>query len=108
MLKKTRIEYATIHFPILNIDTTYKEQHAKVIDEYNEFRNELFKDAEPERLLHELQDVFQAYTTQLFVRIRPLVMDDDEARERVIALLEHCNQEHRKKIERYRADRGWQ
>ena len=106
-MRKTKIDFVTLHFPILHIDTTYQKQLDKVIEEYNEFRKEIFSNAEPDRALHELQDVVQAYITLMHVRTKPTALDDQEADENVIRFFEQVNLEHRKKIERYKIDRGW-
>jgi allophanate hydrolase subunit 1 len=107
-LKKTRTEYVTLHFPLLHLDVTYAEQRKKVVEEYNEFRKELFAESSHERTLHELQDIVQAYITMMVAQVRELALDERDASERVTALVEHLNQVHRKKIERYKAERGWQ
>jgi hypothetical protein len=58
-------------------------------------------------MLHELQDILQAYITLLCVKAKPFSMDEREVSDRVKDLVEGANQEHRKKIERYKAERGW-
>jgi Ribonuclease G/E len=106
-MKKTNNEYVTIHLPLLHIDTTENLQYDKVVEEYNELRKELFDNAPPERMLHELQDIMQAYITLLCVKLKTFCVDDREVSEKVSDLLEQANQDHRKKIERYKAERGW-
>lgn len=106
-MKKTNTDYITIHFPLLHIDTTEKLQYDKVVEEYNEVRKELFDYAPPERMLHELQDIIQAYITLLCIKAKPFSVDEREVSDRVKDLVEQANQDHRKKIERYRSERGW-
>lgn len=106
-MKRVETNYITLHFPVLQIDTTESLQYDKVVEEYNEVRKELFDNAEPERMLHELQDILQAYITLLCVKAKPFSIDEREVSDRVKDLVESANQEHRKKIERYRAERGW-
>lgn len=106
-MKQSRHQYVTLHFPILNIETTERKQYDKVVEEYNEFRKELFSESEPERMLHELQDIVQAYITLLCVKAKPFSIDDREVADKVSDVLEQANQDHRKKIERYKAERGW-
>jgi Ribonuclease G/E len=106
-MKKTNTDYITIHFPLLHIDTTEKLQYDKVVEEYNEVRKELFDYAPPERMLHELQDIIQAYITLLCIKAKPFSVDEREASDRVRDLVEQANQDHRKKMERYRSERGW-
>jgi Ribonuclease G/E len=106
-MKKTNTDYITIHFPLLHIDTTEKLQYDKVVEEYNEVRKELFDGATPERMLHELQDIIQAYITLLCIKAKPFSVDEREVSDRVKDLVEQANQDHRKKIERYRSERGW-
>ncbi len=106
-MKQSRHQYVTLHFPILHIDTTEREQYDKVVEEYNEFRKELFSESEPERMLHELQDIVQAYVTLLCVKAKPFSIDEREVADKVSDILDQANQDHRKKIERYKADRGW-
>jgi hypothetical protein len=96
-----------LFFPLLHIDTTYAEQRKKLIEEYNEFRRELFTESSHARMFHELQDIVQAYLTTIYAQIRETCINDAEADEKIIALIEYLNQEHRKKIERYKAERGW-
>lgn len=96
--------YITLHFPLMHIDRTFAKQKEKVVEEYNEFRKELFGDADPERTLHELQDLVQAYITLMMTQAKPTSLDERDTEERVIQLLEQANQDHRKKMERYRAD----
>ncbi len=103
--KPTR--YVTLHFPIFHVDVTEREQYDKVVEEYNELRKELFSEAGPDRMLHELQDIIQAYLTLLCVKARPFSLSNDEVAERVSDLMFDANQTHRKKIERYKAERGW-
>ena len=93
------MDHVTLHFPILKIDTTVTEQEWKVMEEYKEFEHELLNRTTKERLLHELHDVVQSYLTLLALEIT----DEKE----LIEYVEEQNQEHRKKIERYRAERGW-
>ena len=106
-MKRVETNYITLHFPVLHVDTTESLQYDKVVEEYNEVRKELFDNAEPERMLHELQDILQAYITLLCVKAKPFSIDEREVSDRVKDLVESANQEHRKKIERYRAERGW-
>ena len=106
-MKKTNTDYITIHFPLLHIDTTEKLQYDKVVEEYNEVRKELFDYAPPDRMLHELQDIIQAYITLLCIKAKPFSVDEREASDRVRDLVEQANQDHRKKMERYRSERGW-
>jgi Ribonuclease G/E len=106
-MKRTETKYITLHFPVLHVDTTESLQYDKVVEEYNEVRKELFDNAEPERMLHELQDILQAYITLLCVKAKPFSIDEREVSDKVKDLVESANQEHRKKIERYRAERGW-
>jgi Ribonuclease G/E len=106
-MKKTNTDYITIHFPLLHIDTTEKLQYDKVVEEYNEVRKELFDGAPPERMLHELHDIIQAYITLLCIKAKPFSVDEREVSDRVKDLVEQANQDHRKKIERYRSERGW-
>lgn len=106
-MKKSEIQYATLHFPILHIDTTENEQYDKVVEEYNEVRKELFNNSAPDRMLHELQDILQAYITLLCVKAKPYSIDEIEVTDKVRGLVEEANQDHRKKIERYKAERGW-
>jgi hypothetical protein len=49
----------------------------------------------------------QAYITLLCVKLKPFCVDEREVSEKVSDLLEQANQDHRKKIERYKAERGW-
>lgn len=105
-MKRVETNYITLHFPVLHVDTTESLQYDKVVEEYNEVRKELFDNAEPERMLHELQDILQAYITLLCVKAKPFSIDEREVSDRVKDLVESANQEHRKKIERYRAERG--
>jgi Ribonuclease G/E len=106
-VKKTETNYVTLHFPLLHIDTTERLQYDKVVEEYNEVRKELFSESPPEKMLHELQDIIQAYITLLCVKAKPFSVDEQEVSDRVIHLVEQANQTHRKKIERYKAERGW-
>jgi Ribonuclease G/E len=106
-MKRTSTNHVTLHFPLLHLDVTYADQRKKVVEEYNEFRKELFAESSHERTLHELQDIVQAYLTMMVAQIKELAIDEQDADERVIALVEHLNQEHRKKIERYKSERGW-
>jgi Ribonuclease G/E len=106
-MKKKNNEYVTIHLPLLHIDTTESLQYDKVVEEYNELRKELFDNSAPDRMLHELQDILQAYITLLCVKAKPFSVDEREVSDRVKDLVEGANQEHRKKIERYKAERGW-
>ena len=106
-MKRVETNYITLHFPVLHVDTTESLQYDKVVEEYNEVRKELFDNAEPERMLHELQDILQAYITLLCVKAKPFSIDEREVSDKVKDLVESANQEHRKKIERYRAERGW-
>lgn len=105
--EKTTTSYVTLHFPILHIESTLKEQESKVIEEYNEFKKELFRGSAPDRMLHELQDIMQAYITLLYLQTKPTSLDDREADQRVADLIERENQKHRRKMEQYRAERGW-
>jgi hypothetical protein len=107
-MKKINTKYITLHFPLLHIDVKEREQYDKVIEEYNEFRKELFAESDVERMLHELQDVVQAYLTLLVLKAKTFSIDNTEASERVAVVVEQANQDHRKKIERYKADRGWE
>ena len=93
------MNHVTLHFPLLKIDTTVSEQEWKVMEEYKEFEHELLNKGTKERLLHELHDVVQSYLTLL-----ALEMPNESE---MIEFVEEQNQEHRKKIERYRAERGW-
>lgn len=86
---------------------TNAEQYQKVAEEFSELREEFVRDGSPERMLHEMQDLLQAYITLMYVQARPYCLDDHEAVEKVTMLVERENQEHRKKIERYRAELGW-
>jgi Ribonuclease G/E len=106
-MRKTKIDFVTLHFPILHIDTTETEQYDKVVEEYNEVRKELFNNSAPDRMLHELQDILQAYITLLCVKAKPFSIDEMEVSDRVRDLIEQANQDHRKKIERYKAERRW-
>lgn len=106
-IEPVRTDYVTLHFPLLHIDTTERQQYDKVVEEYNEFRKELFTEASPERILHELQDVLQAYITLLCVKARQFSIDERETVEKVAQLVDEANCSHRKKIARYRAERGW-
>lgn len=105
--ERVHTAYVTLHFPILNIDTNERDQFKKLVEEYNEFRKELFAESGPERMLHELQDIVQAYVTLLCQKAKPFSVDHHETAERVIDLMDEANQEHRRKMERYRAERGW-
>lgn len=105
--KPARTSYVTLHFPLLHIDTTENLQYDKVVEEYNELRKELFDNAPPNRMLHELQDILQAYITLLCVKAKPFSMDEREVADKVRDVVESANEDHRKKIERYRAERGW-
>jgi Ribonuclease G/E len=58
-------------------------------------------------MLHELQDIIQAYITLLCIKAKPFSVDEREASDRVRDLVEQANQDHRKKMERYRSERGW-
>lgn len=106
-MRKTKIDFVTLHFPLLHIDTTETDQYDKVVEEYNEVRKELFNNSAPDRMLHELQDILQAYITLLCVKAKPYSIDEMEVSDRVRDLVEQANQDHRKKIERYKAERGW-
>lgn len=106
-MKRTETKYITLHFPLLHVDTTESLQYDKVVEEYNEVRKELFDNSAPDRMLHELQDILQAYITLLCVKAKPFSVDEREVSDRVKDLVEQANQEHRKKIERYKAERGW-
>ena len=106
MIKKNR--FLSLFFPLINTKTNEREQYDKVIEEYNEFRKELFSEAPPEITLSELFDLNQAYFHYLCAKVRPFCIDEYEAVEKVIAIIEQANQDHRKKIERYRAERGWE
>ena len=106
-MKRVETNYITLHFPLLHSEATESLQYDKVVEEYNEVRKELFDNAEPERMLHELQDILQAYITLLCVKAKPFSIDEREVSDKVKDLVESANQEHRKKIERYRAERGW-
>lgn len=106
-MKKILNNYVTLHFPLLLIDTTERLQYDKVVEEYNELRKELFSEAGPERMLHELQDILQAYMTLLCVKAKDWSIDEREVVDKVSELVEQANQDHRKKIERYKAERGW-
>jgi Ribonuclease G/E len=106
-MRKTKIDFVTLHFPLLHIDTTESDQYDKVVEEYNEVRKELFNNSAPDRMLHELQDILQAYITLLCVKAKPYSIDEMEVSDRVRDLIEQANQDHRKKIERYKAERGW-
>jgi len=106
-MKRTETKYITIHFPLMHVDTTENLQYDKVVEEYNEVRKELFDNSAPDRMLHELQDILQAYITLLCVKAKPFSVDEREVSDRVKDLVEGANQEHRKKIERYKAERGW-
>lgn len=107
-MNKTRIDHVTLHFPLLHIEQSERQQYEKLVEEYNEFRKELFAESDIDRMLHELQDVVQAYMTLLVIKAKPFSIDKRETVERVLALVEQANQEHRKKIERYKVERGWQ
>lgn len=106
-MKRFDTRYVTLHFPLLHIDIGEREQYDKVVEEYNEVRKELFDESAPDRMLHELQDIIQAYLTLLCVKAKPYSVDSLEVSDRVRDLVEEANQEHRKKIERYKAERGW-
>ena len=106
-MKRTKIDFVTLHLPLLHIETTETEQYDKVVEEYNELRKELFNNSAPDRMLHELQDILQAYITLLCVKAKPYSIDEMEVSDRVRDLIENANQDHRKKIERYKAERGW-
>lgn len=105
--KRFQTRYVTLHFPLLLIETDERKQYDKVVEEYNELRKELFSEAGPERMLHELQDILQAYMTLLCVKANSFTIDERETFDKVAEVLEQANQEHRKKIERYKAERGW-
>jgi hypothetical protein len=105
--KRYKTRYVTMHFPLLLIDTDERKQYDKVVEEYNELRKELFSESGPERMLHELQDILQAYMTLLCVKAKDWTIDERERMDKVVELVEQANQEHRKKIERYKAERGW-
>lgn len=107
-MKQNRTEYVTMHFPQIHPGTTYREQHQKMIEEYNEFRFELFSESSPERVLHELQDLVQATLSWVYVLTKTTALDDKEADDKVRAFIEQENQNHRKKIARYMAERGWE
>lgn len=106
-MTRTPIDYVTLHFPLLHIEHSERQQYDKLVEEYNEFRKELFAESDIDRMLHELQDVVQAYITLLVIKAKPFSIDRRETVERVLALVEQANQDHRKKIERYKAERGW-
>jgi Ribonuclease G/E len=106
-MKRFDTRYVTLHFPLLHIDIGEREQYDKVVEEYNEVRKELFDESAPDRMLHELQDIIQAYLTLLCVKAKPYSVDSLEVSDRVQDLVEEANQDHRKKIERYKAERGW-
>ena len=107
-MRTSKTDYITLHFPLLHIDSNERKQYDKVIEEYNEFRKELFSESDVDRMLHELQDVVQAYLTLLVLKAKMFSIDRREAAERVAAVVEQANQDHRKKIERYKAERGWE
>ena len=102
-----RTNYVQIHFPLVITGRTPNEQMDKLVEEYNEFRKELFSQSGPERMLHEIHDIMQAYISLLTAKALELGMDERQAREHITELLEDANQAHRKKIERYKAERGW-
>ncbi len=106
-MKKNRVDYVTLHFPLLHIETTERLQYDKVVEEYNELRKELFSESGPDKMLHELQDIMQAYLTLLCVKVKPYAVDEQEAAEKVSDLVFDANQKHRKRMERLKADRGW-
>jgi hypothetical protein len=45
--------------------------------------------------------------TLLCVKAKDWTIDERERMDKVVELVEQANQEHRKKIERYKAERGW-
>jgi hypothetical protein len=97
-----------LHIPLYNVGTSEQEQYDKVIEEYNELRKEIFADAVPERVLHEMFDVVQVYAHYLFSKVRPFCQTDDEAMRKVAELIESANYEHRLKLATYAKERGWQ
>jgi hypothetical protein len=107
-MKRFDTRYVTLHFPLLHIDIGEREQYDKVVEEYNEFRFELFSESSPERVLHELQDLVQATLSWVYVLTKTTALDDKEADDKVRAFIEQENQNHRKKIARYMAERGWE
>ena len=100
-------QYTPLYFPLIITGKTPREQTDKLVEEYNELRKELFAEAGPDRMLHELQDVMQAYISLLMAKALELGMDERQARAHITELLEDANQLHRKKIERYKVERGW-
>lgn len=102
-----KTQYTPLHFPLVITGDSPKKQTDKLVEEYNEFRKELFAESGPERMLHELQDMVQAYIALLMAKALELGMDETQARAHITELLEDANQAHRKKMERYKAERGW-
>ena len=107
MREAIRTYHITLYFPLVITGKSPNEQTDKLVEEYNEFRKELFSQSGPERMLHELQDLMQAYISLLMAKALELGMDERQAREHITELLEDANHAHRKKIERYNAERGW-
>ena len=104
--EKTITRYVPWHMPIIEIENiTIREQYMKLREELDEFQQELDLHADHDRILHELQDVVQAYITLMVLEAKKT--EQENAVDMVVETLVEANQDHRKKIERYKAERGW-
>lgn len=95
----TNTVYAVTFFPLVHPQVSIDEQRKKVLEEIDEFMSEIQSGKCIKSMAAELNDVYQS-----FVTLVGMVLENDDE---VIAFIEDGNMEHRKKIERYKVERGW-
>ena len=94
-----RTNHASAFFPVFRPKVDIDSQRMKVLEEIDEFLCEVQSGKSIKLMAEELNDAYQAFVTMV-----GMVLEDDDA---VIEFIEEMNQNHRMKMERYKAERGW-
>ena len=107
MNQPTQTVHATTYFPIINPPGSIDDQRKKVMEELDEFMDEIRIGSSLEDMAAELNDVYQAFITLVYMTHLKEYTNTSYAIYDTIQFIEDANKEHRAKIERYKAERGW-
>jgi hypothetical protein len=91
-------------FPVLDTKTTISEQWFKVLEEFEEVRQEIESvEIDHERVISEMQDLIQAMVSLEYSMAKQLGMKEHFVQKR----FDIWNNRHLEKMQRYKAERGW-
>lgn len=99
------MKFITLGFPILDTKTTISEQWFKVLEEFEEVRQEIESgEVDHELVISEMQDLIQAMISLEYSMAKQLGMKQHFVQQR----FDMWNNRHLEKMNKYKSERGWE